>query len=253
MEEVCKQIRTYRYRNFDIYISLAGGRKTMSALMCLSAQIYGAKMLLHVIVPPWIEQDGMIDILERKSKDEQKEILHPSQEDVSLVRLPFISLFPMLEEIQEALNSETIQNKEVKEMLLTNGLIEVMEDKCVSTEMGKKLLEILNNIESLPEPSSTSPEKKQVNIKDHDYERKKEDVERFARRLCYCPYVEKVESIKFQPGTKTGIIRVLENGDIDVGYDIRKCRVLLRVYTTAKNKAEGNRVRKELSGFIKYG
>ena len=44
-------LNTYRKRGYNVYVSIAGGRKTMSAAMAIVAQLFGAKGLYHVPRP----------------------------------------------------------------------------------------------------------------------------------------------------------------------------------------------------------
>jgi hypothetical protein len=94
------------YQKHDIYLSLSGGRKTMSAIMTIAAQIYGAKKLCHVVpLDDELERLGEIRCWSTLPQEKQQEVLHPPAEKVRLVRLPLVSLFPMLDDFLRALQA----------------------------------------------------------------------------------------------------------------------------------------------------
>jgi CRISPR-associated Csx14 family protein len=65
----------------SLYVSIAGGRKTMSALLYWIAELVGAKSITHVLASPEVES----------SKD-----FFPSPEKLNLVKLSAIDLFPTI-------------------------------------------------------------------------------------------------------------------------------------------------------------
>ena len=84
-EEFMKMVADILYeesilRESHVYLSLAGGRKTMSAVMAILGWIYGAKAIIHVLVPPDVERRGHIENLERLGPEERGAIMHPSSD-----------------------------------------------------------------------------------------------------------------------------------------------------------------------------
>jgi CRISPR-associated protein Csx14 len=176
METACDQLRDMRKRGWDVYVSIAGGRKTMSALMTLAVQIYGAKELFHIIVDdPELERKSRIDKLLHYNEKEQKDILHPDISKITCISMPFIGLFPWITDIVKTLKGETEDRGEIKELLCSNGLIEDNNP----TILGKRFLDILERVESMPEPCIE--ESKIILSKGEP--RYKKEIEKMAQRL----------------------------------------------------------------------
>ncbi len=154
MQVACGILKTYRDAGYRLFVSIAGGRKAMSALLALAVQFYGAERLFHVWVPPWIEEKGEITEL-RKWKDfpdKINEALHPSL-DVEetdrprVVDLPFIGLFPLLNDIRAALKGEEPPSRGIKQLLTANAL---MTGGGEPTKLGQTVAAILEGVEGLP-------------------------------------------------------------------------------------------------------
>ena len=132
----------------EIYACIAGGRKVMSALLALAVQFYGANMLFHVLVnDPEIEERGHISKLKNISTECRNRIFHPHVDKVKIVRMPFVGLFPLLSDLIDGLNGKS-DHPEIKGLLEQNGLWE----KGQLTELGRRVLAILENVETLPPP-----------------------------------------------------------------------------------------------------
>lgn len=252
MKKVCEWLK--RYKKDDVYISLAGGRKTMSAIMVLAAQIYGARMLCHVIAEPYTESQGNIETLERLTPEERKNIFHPKSEDVILVRLPFISLFPMIGLFIDALKGQEIGKDSSDDLafriLEDNHLIEKKEGKVTPTFLGKRLLSILEDVESLPVPSPLRPDEKKVTIHDHGYGGKIKQVEAFAKRFTQSPYVTSVETISYGHSPRGGIRQIHNDGQIDIDYPTREWSAGLKIKTTATTRAQTERMSREIEKYL---
>ncbi|MBN1136747.1 MAG: hypothetical protein JXM73_09175, partial [Anaerolineae bacterium] len=77
------------YKEDDIYICLAGGRKSMSGIAAIAAQLYGGNVrgLYHLYILPDLEDDGDIGVLEDSPNKER--VLCPGPSEVRLVNLAF--------------------------------------------------------------------------------------------------------------------------------------------------------------------
>jgi len=259
---VAQTLRTYRPFS-DIYVSLAGGRKTMSALMALAVQIYGAKLLCHV-VHLLMDQD-----LQRKMEasylkrypEEQKALLHPPLEELEVVRLPVVSLFPLLNDFLSALGGQDVGalEKTVRILLEDAKLIERAGSGWKVTALGQQLHAVLSDIELLPEPSSTPPQQKTVDLKDHHG---KDVLRPLAERLRHFPYAERIDSTEFNsqfdrsrtfPSPHGRLLVEVETGQPDVllvtlADSPRGYRLAVR--TRARTEAQAERVRRELERFL---
>jgi CRISPR-associated protein Csx14 len=157
---VAEQLKLHR--SSDVYVSLAGGRKTMSALMALAVQIYGAAVLFHVVHED-VDKDPE---LQRRMKpkylrdlaagsEELGSLLHPPLEKIRLARFPVVSLFPFLNDFYKALSGAvtTDVDGKIRDMLVSSNLIRDDGVALIPTESGKQLLEILEDIRSTPKIS----------------------------------------------------------------------------------------------------
>lgn len=121
----------------DVYMSVAGGRKTMSAAMALIGQLYGVKAILHLLIDPELEADGVITKLLQLSEERKRLVLHPPVNKYRLIEFPIFAIPWMIEEIIEALEKGESKNnyldKIVKDMsentrkMLKNTLKEAEE------------------------------------------------------------------------------------------------------------------------------
>jgi len=247
LREVAFQIRYYR--SFaNVYLSLAGGRKTMSAAMTIAAQIYGARALFHIIpLDKEIEELGNIEKLIKLPSEIQKEILHPPADRIKLVRLPIISLMPLLDDFLRVLKGEGTANQEAIDLLRESGMI---DESLQPSPTGKILLEILEDVERLPPPSNLPPERRKVVIHDHGYGGKRDKVEKFAEKLKLFPWTIEVKTIPYKKSTKTGIRSVHDDGRIEVDLNLETFSAGLEIKTTARNKGETERLAKELKHFV---
>lgn len=259
---VAQTLRTYR-RFSNIYISVAGGRKTMSALMALAVQIYGAKLLCHVVHLLLDEhlQLKMEANYMKRYPEEQAALLHPSLEELELVRLPVLSLFPLLNDFLSALGGQDIGalDKTVRALLEDAKLIEREGSGWKVTGVGQQLHSVLSDIELLPEPSSTLPQEKAVDLKDHHG---KDALRTHAERLRFFPYAERIDSTDFNSQFDRSRAFHSRYGRLLVEVQTDKPDVLivtladsqkgyrLAIRTRAQTAAQAERVKRELERFL---
>ena len=178
MQKACHILKSRRDAGYRLFVSIAGGRKAMSALLALAVQFYGAERLFHIWVPPWLEAEGEIAQLRNLPEDVRIQKLHPplnTEDRPRLVDLPFIGLFPWLEDIRDALKGAVPPERSLKTLLQANNLL---DSQARPTELGKTILNILEDVEGLP-PARQEPCK--VAIAKHHY---RDRLERFAQELC---------------------------------------------------------------------
>lgn len=202
MQEACRVLLSYRNAGCQTYVSIAGGRKVMSALMVLAVQFYGATRLFHVWVPPWIEEEG--DIYKLRSllqwPEELTAKLHPGLDPPEsdrprLVELPFIGLFPLLPDILGALRGTGPRSRELKDMLVANGLLNSQGE---TTPLGKNVAEILQRVEGLP---PARQEECRFHLPHHHYV---DRWEKLARQLAsHFPFIIEIKSIEWRSGEAT--------------------------------------------------
>jgi CRISPR-associated protein Csx14 len=176
-------------------VSIAGGRKAMSALLALAVQFYGAERLFHIWVPPWLETEGEIAQLRNLPEDVRIQKLHPllnTEDRPRLVDLPFIGLFPWLEDIRDALKGAVPPERSLKILLQANNLL---DSQARPTELGIAILNILEDVEGLP-PARQDPCK--IAIANHHY---RDRLERFARELCsHFSFITQIQSGEWRSG-----------------------------------------------------
>jgi len=196
MQEACRILKTYRDAGYRLFVSIAGGRKAMSALLTLAVQFYGAERLFHVWVPPWLEEEGEIARLRNLPEEEDLiRKLHPplnTEDSPRLVDLPFIGLFPWLEDIRDALRGKSIPERSLKALLQANNLL---DSQARPTELGTAILNILEGVEGLPPARQESCK---VAIAKHHY---RDRLEPFAWELCgRFPFITQIQSGEWRSG-----------------------------------------------------
>ena len=198
MQEACRILKTYRDAGYRLFVSIAGGRKAMSALLALAVQFYGAERLFHIWVPPWLEAEGEIAQLRNLPEEDLIQRLHPPLNTMTpedrprLVDLPFIGLFPWLEDIRDALKGVVPPERSLKALLQANNLL---DSQARPTDLGTAILSILEGVEGLP-PARQDPCK--VAIAKHHY---RDRLERFAWELCgRFPFITQIQSGEWRSG-----------------------------------------------------
>lgn len=245
MKIVCSVL--LHYKGSERYVSIAGGRKTMSALMTLAVQMYGANGLYHVLVDENdISAKADIDYLTGDLDEEtKKRIFHPPTEKLKLIELPFISLFPYISEFLKVLKGEKSEDLKVEKILLETGLVKKDKDKLIATPLGNQVKQIIEDIQLLPLPSPLRPDEKKIHLSEHHG---KKYLESIAKKLALCPWVTEILSDEFHKHQRGKTI-LQEDGSImlvtqsDAGYTL-----ILR--TTASNRAQAERLVKEVEKYL---
>ena len=246
MQIACAQLRAYR-KDYRLFVSIAGGRKSMAALLTLAVQFYGAERLFHIWVPPTLEEEGKIDHLLNLTDQEIIYALHPPldrapSERPQLVDLPFFALFPMLHDIREALVGKGHPSKEVKSLLVGAGLL---SKDGTPTQLGRQVSTILELVEALPPARQTEPK---VHISSHHY---KDRIERFAWELVgYAPFILEIRGERWGQG-EPGVLAQLPRSllvRVRLGTDIR---FQLHLVTTASTEGELEAARRHVERYVR--
>jgi len=195
MQEACRILKTYRDAGYRLFVSIAGGRKAMSALLALAVQFYGAERLFHIWVPPWLEAEGEIAQLRNLPEDVCIQKLHPpldTDDHPRLVDLPFIGLFPWLEDIRDALKGIFSPERSLKTLLQANNLL---DSQARPTKLGTAVLTILEGVEGLP---PARQEECKIAIAKHHH---RDRLKRFAWELCgRFPFITQIQSGEWRSG-----------------------------------------------------
>lgn len=242
MQNACEILKTLKKRNVETHVCIAGGRKSMSALMTLAVQIYGATSLFHIILDDLeLEQKGKISNLRNKDEREINEILHPKLAVIKLVRLPFIGLFPWIGDILKGLKGQEI-SKDIRNILKDNNLI---RDSGI-TDIGKTVLNILESVESLPEPCLYEAQV-HLSSKEPKYkDRLQEMVNKLKRRFSF---ICELSDIPW----KQGVPKVLakEGNILEVYFPSRKgFNLALKLVTTATTSGQLEKAKQEVERFL---
>jgi len=243
MFHACSVLRDYRKQGYDIYVSIAGGRKAMSALMALAVQFYGAQRLFHVVVKsPEVESRAHISILKRLPLEEQLHLLHPPIEQMRIVDLPFIGLFPFLQDILAGLRGEEVR-AEIRELLEQNGLL----NGRVVTPIGHKIRYLLEEVQVRPRPRRGAC---RYRITVPGDTKRKEVLEQWAREIEErFDFVESIETIEW--GEKLTISVMLPNRIAFAVPGIANVGFLLA--TTAQTPGELQYARQEIERWFTKG
>ncbi|MCG2738565.1 MAG: CRISPR-associated ring nuclease [Thermoplasmatales archaeon] len=241
MEISCKVLK--KYKGSDVYVSIAGGRKTMSALMTLAVQIYGAKELFHVIVKDQnLEKESNINRLRHFPNNEKIKFLHPDKKNITIIRMPFIGLFPWISDIIKALKGGAVERKEIRELLVSNDLIK--DNK--PTDIGKTLLDILDKVESIPEPCKERKYLKPEAVKHHNNMEIAEMAKKVMDRFNYICEAKPIDWKEGQPKVK------IKENDIEFYFQGKKGFNLgLMFLTTAKTQGQLEAVKNDLERYLR--
>lgn len=91
-EQVTDVFRLERDRiDNRVWLSVAGGRKSMAALAAIAAQLVGVDRMFHLYVVPQLEQHGDVNQL-LLEPEWQPRCLHPGPKEYTLVAVPFFEL-----------------------------------------------------------------------------------------------------------------------------------------------------------------
>lgn len=242
MINACGVLRDNIKKGNEVFVSIAGGRKTMSALMTLAVQIYGAKELFHIYVDdPDLEEKSRITKLRYLSESERNRILHPDLNKIRIVRMPFIGLFPWISDIIKTLKGEITSNREIKELLISNKLIENNKP----TYLGELFLKILGYVESRPEPCETEPVVK-ISKNHHEWREREDLANKLRNRF---PYICEIwdenwragdPKVKLEPPNKLRIYFKCRRG-FNLGFLIK---------TTAKTDGQLKVAENEIREFL---
>lgn len=123
MDIIYTALENYNQNNYEVYVSIAGGRKTMSALMILAVQIFGATEIFHITTSnKEIISRGQLSYIEKIIDDIEKinEALHPNPEKYKIVQLPFVGFFPLISDMINALKDNSVNSGEIKTLIQSN-------------------------------------------------------------------------------------------------------------------------------------
>lgn len=246
MTQTCSALRDYRKKGWEIYACIAGGRKAMSALLTLAVQFYGANMLFHVLVgDPELEEEGNILKLKNKPPDQQNRALHPATNEVKIIRMPFVGLFPMLNDLIAGLKGQSVR-PEVKELLEQNGLRQAGGP----TGLGRCVLEILESVEALPPPRQSEECEKHLAQKEPKEAKATRDwADRICRRFLF---VERIEDIGWRQGEPK--VKVEPPNRLVICLPGRRIPGIgFRLTTTAQTAGQLERARQEVERWIDRG
>lgn len=246
---VAKWLKTYRGRK--VYLSLSGGRKTMVALVTLAAQIYGASALCHIVpLDLTLEEQSKVQSLSRLPREAQRQAFHPAPDAVRLVRLPLVSLFPLLHDLLTGLRGSDRVDARALDLLLDSNLVRHREGTVTATSVGQQLLTVLDEVELLP-PPRTELRLEDVIVRDHGYGGKRNRVEAYARTLYErCPWATRVETIAYGNRPKNSIRAKHPDGRIELDLKTGEFSAGLCVSTTARSAGETERVARELEKLL---
>lgn len=241
MIKACGVLKGKIREGANVYVNIAGGRKTMSALMTLAVQFYGAKELFHIIINDKdLEENSYVKRLRHFEKEKMNRIFHPDPSLVIYVRMPFIGLLPWITEILKVLKGGRTEKPEVSAFIKYNNLIENGK----LTEMGKLILKILETVESRPTPYFNIPE---ISIGKHHYKSELEDVARkIAKKI---EYLVRITSTDWREG-KEKVIKIPPN-KLKIFIDIKKeTKLGLLLETTATTEGQLEFAAREVEGIL---
>lgn len=92
-EKITRLLRE-TYRDDEIYLVVAGGRKSMAALAAVAAQLYGRGVqgMYHLHVDRELEDDGSADRFWRLDRKRRQEVMRPPEGKCHLVDVAFFQI-----------------------------------------------------------------------------------------------------------------------------------------------------------------
>jgi CRISPR-associated protein (TIGR02584 family) len=97
------------YKNDNVYLAVAGGRKSMAALAAVTAQLYGygVQGMYHLYVDENLEKDGSFENFWSSIDDRrQREVMRPPSGQCNLVPIPYLQFKGRDGEISLTLSGE---------------------------------------------------------------------------------------------------------------------------------------------------
>lgn len=238
-----KTVLHYKSLGYKVYLSLAGGRKTMSNIIGTIAQFFGADGLYHILVPDEFEKEGRIEYFKGLSPDEIDKKLYP--EKFELVEIPFVGISSLIEVLKKIASDKKVP-KSVKDLLLENYLIEKEKGEIKLSKKGKEIIKIIKELEKYPDLSLLSSSEKIDEEKLSEL--KISEVKDYLNYLKFSPYINYVDfetrtmaksditQLQDLKAGKEGFIEWIlkTNGDI----------LYINIDTTAQNLSQAQIVKK---------
>lgn len=202
-------------RRSNIYINIAGGRKTMSAAMALLAQFFNVRALTHILVPLEIERQGSLYALdqiyqERKienrnmnwseivSLPEISNIFHP--QNTKLIFFPIIGISQMLPIIADTYliitdnvehNARLTDSVEQREKIKILKLNKLIDENDRPTALFNDFFQLIKEIQFIPEAYF---EKADIVYTDKEGPHAPEGYKAFMDKLANHHYIKKCTS-----------------------------------------------------------
>lgn len=244
-------IKTLNRQNNELYVSLAGGRKSMSAIMLMLVQLYGARMVFHVLLPEEDEKGLMIkqEALFKLARDERSRYLHPK--NVELVEIPFVSLFLLLNDFTAILQGrKTDASASAMQLLKSNRLV---DSGGSPTENGRAILKMLSEVDSWPEPAFTTSEKKISGLNHKLSSRERNRIGTVVQRLASIQYITEINGGEWDRSRKG--VHIDADNSLRVYLKDSEKGICLILGTTAQTKGQSEKlkgmVEKMLDGLLK--
>lgn len=259
----------------NIYISIAGGRKTMSAAMALLAQFFNVRALIHILVPLEIERKGDLYALnqiyqeiikkdkikkifeEIVSLDEIYNLLHPK--NTKLIFFPIIGISRMLPIITDIYLSHIdskkkkkkkshIDSKEYKEEIEILKENKLIDEENEPTNLFKDFFQLINEIQIIPEAYF---EKADIVYTAKEISNAPKGYNRFMDKLAKHDYIRKVIGYAFEKKSKTKGEGIANNDiDILVQYSDGDNALKIRLETTAKTRGQAEVIKNSIHNLI---
>lgn len=123
LQKLCNMLEQYQERGDAVYLSLAGGRKSMAALMAWVAPFFSCiKGLYHVVSPEKVYFPSVYEI-KRMPEVKRSQEMRPRLDHLALVHIPFKKEELISKEVLEKLLSSSPKDYEQVEALITGQAI----------------------------------------------------------------------------------------------------------------------------------
>jgi TIR domain/CRISPR-associated protein NE0113 (Cas_NE0113) len=140
LQKLCNMLEQYQERGDSVYLSLAGGRKSMAALMAWVAPFFSCVKGLYHVVSPEKEHFPLVEDIEVMSEVKRSQEMHPRLDHLALVHIPFKKEELISKDVLEKLLSSSPKEYEQVEALITGQAI-FQKDAILAVRVSQRVID----------------------------------------------------------------------------------------------------------------
>jgi TIR domain/CRISPR-associated protein NE0113 (Cas_NE0113) len=145
LQKLCNMLEQYQERGDAVYLSLAGGRKSMAALMAWVTPFFSCVKGLYHVVSPEKEYFPSVDEIERMSEVKRSQEMHPRLDHLALVNIPFEKEKHISKDVLTKLLSSSPKEYEKVEALITGQAI-FHKDAILAVRVSQRVIDQFHDL-----------------------------------------------------------------------------------------------------------